>query len=193
MREGSVYPTVYITHEEFQRATLPKHWYRFVIIRDLRDTLISGYFSIKNSHPAIGPIPEWRQKLKTMSKNEGILWVLENWLPDSAAIQASWVKAGERLIKYEDLLLNDVDVLSKIIIDEAHYPISRAELETIIRENRFVSMSGGRQRGEEDLNMHERKGIAGDWKNHFTPEIRQIFAEQYGDLLIKTKYEQDEN
>ena len=190
---GSVYPTVYVTKDEFLQATLPEKWHRFIIIRDLRDTLVSGYFSIKNSHPPVGPIPQWRQELSSMSQEEGLLWVFENWLPASAAIQASWVKENEPIIKYEDLLANDIDILTKIIIDDAHYPISKTELERIIIAHRFESMSGGRQRGEEDLNAHERKGIAGDWKTHFTPKMRRVFAEQYGALLIKTKYEQNEN
>ena len=189
---GGVYPTVYITKDEFSQAALPKKWHRFVVIRDLRDTLVSGYFSIKNSHPPVGPIPQWRQELSSMSQEEGLLWVFENWLPASATIQASWVKANEPFIKYEDLLVNDVDILTKIIIDDAHYPISKVKLEQIITAHRFESMSGGRQRGEEDLNAHERKGIAGDWRNYFSPKLNKLFMEHYGNLLVKLQYERNE-
>src|SRR4051794_4521850 len=38
---GKLYPTLYVTKEEFDSVELPKRWRRFVVIRDLRDTLIS--------------------------------------------------------------------------------------------------------------------------------------------------------
>jgi len=36
-------------------------------------------------------------------------------------------------------------------------------------------ISGGRKPGQEDLNSHFRKGIAGDWRDQFTPRIKAIF------------------
>src|SRR5438132_1635162 len=51
LQAGKIYPTVYVTKQQFDSVKLPADWRRFVIIRDLRDTLISGYFSIKVSHP----------------------------------------------------------------------------------------------------------------------------------------------
>src|SRR5437016_8561927 len=57
VRQGKVYPTVYVTREEWDTATLPQQWRRFVVIRDLRDALVSGYFSIKVSHPQFQSAP----------------------------------------------------------------------------------------------------------------------------------------
>jgi hypothetical protein len=71
--------------------------------------------------------------------------------------------------------------------------ISEKQLEKIVRANDFSVKSGGRKPGEEDLNSHFRKGIAGDWKNHFNQQHIDYFKEQYGDLLIKLGYEQDKN
>src|SRR5262245_49094046 len=51
--QGSVYPTVYVTREQFESVKLPRHWKRFVVIRDLRDTLVSAYFSFKHSHALV--------------------------------------------------------------------------------------------------------------------------------------------
>ena len=36
-----------------------------------------------------------------------------------------------------------------------------------------------------------RKGIVGDWKNHFTPASRAMFDEFAGEQLIKLGYETD--
>ncbi len=48
----------------------------------------------------------------------------------------------------------------------------------------------GRKKGEENTNSHLRKGVAGDWVNYFSPELKQIFNEKQGDLLIKYGYEE---
>jgi len=71
--------------------------------------------------------------------------------------------------------------------------ISEEHLAKIIQANAFSVKSGGRNPGEEDLNSHFRKGIAGDWKNHFNQQHIDYFKEQYGDLLIKLGYEKDKN
>lgn len=38
-----------------------------------------------------------------------------------------------------------------------------------------------------------RKGMIGDWKNHFTDDHKQAFKEQAGDQLIELGYERDDN
>ncbi len=55
--------------------------------------------------------------------------------------------------------------------------------------NRFAKKARGRKPGEEDVTSHYRKGVSGDWINHFTEEHKQHFKDRYGDLLIKLKYE----
>jgi hypothetical protein len=49
----------------------------------------------------------------------------------------------------------------------------------------------GRERGEEDRKRFYRKGIAGDWKNHFGNEDKRVFKEIAGDMLIRLGYESD--
>ena len=48
MGAGRIYPTLYITREQFE--SVPPPLAGFVVIRDLRDTLVSLYFSLKHSH-----------------------------------------------------------------------------------------------------------------------------------------------
>jgi hypothetical protein len=61
----------------------------------------------------------------------------------------------------------------------------------IVFDNRFEKLSGGRKKGEGDAKSHFRKGVAGDWRNHFTPKLERIFKERYGELLVKLGYESD--
>ncbi len=59
----------------------------------------------------------------------------------------------------------------------------------IIYKNDFSRKSGGRKTGEENLKNHYRKGMPGDWKNHFGEEHTRLFKENYNDVLIKLEYE----
>ncbi len=60
-------------------------------------------------------------------------------------------------------------------------------------ENRFSRKAGGREKGTEDVTSHYRKGVAGDWLNHFTPEHVEYFNRRYFSLLFKYGYEADTN
>jgi hypothetical protein len=57
--------------------------------------------------------------------------------------------------------------------------------------SRFERMTQGRARGTEDIGAHERKGVAGDWQNHFTKRVKHAFKNRYGALLVATGYERD--
>jgi Sulfotransferase family len=49
----------------------------------------------------------------------------------------------------------------------------------------------GRESGNEDRKRFYRKGVAGDWKNHFTDEDKRAFKALAGDMLIRLGYEKD--
>jgi hypothetical protein len=47
------------------------------------------------------------------------------------------------------------------------------------------------ERTQENRSSYLRKGIAGDWRNHFTPLASEAFATACGDMLIAAGYEND--
>lgn len=191
---GKVYPAVYVTKTQFDRTHCPPDTRRFVLIRDLRDTLVSGYFSMKMSHPIIGnDISSLRTRLQQLGQEEGLLYMLKNWLPPCAGIQASWIEAKEPLIRYEDLLEQDVEILESVLLDRCGLSIAREHFRNIVMANRFKNLTGGRERGDEERSAHERKGIAGDWRNYFTASLTAAFKIQYGGLLVAAGYERDLN
>jgi hypothetical protein len=190
---GKIYPTIYLPRGLFYKKSLPSKSRHFVMLRDLRDILVSAFFSITGSHPELGNVRSVRRKLSRMSREDGLLWTLYRWLPWNAVIFESWVKSGEPWIKYEDLLANDVDLLEEVLIDRCELDVNREALRQAIINCRFVNLSGGRSPGAEDVDMHYRKGIAGDWQNHFTAKIKKVFKREYGRLLIDAGYETDMN
>lgn len=182
--EGAIYPTVYVTKEKFHSVALPKNYRKFIVIRDLRDTLVSGYFSIRYSHPVDDArLVRWRNLLNSMTIEDGLMLLIDEWLPASAKIQQSWLASGEKIIHYEDLLNDAFGILEEILIRHCEMGASVDELRQVVSRNQFENLTGGRVRGDENVSAHERKGISGDWRNHFTPKVRDRFNHLYGDLL----------
>lgn len=188
---GKIYPTLYLSQREFTKAKLPNKWQRLIIIRDLRDTLISLYFSLKVSHPLYDPFHfALRNKLNKINNLENeIIYLMNMSLHRIANFQYSWLLTNEPLIRYEDLLSHDVEILTPIISNYASIPEKR--IEEIIITNRFESMTNGRKRGQVDIKSHERKAKSGDWANYFNERIKLVFKKKFGDLLIKTGYEKN--
>jgi lipopolysaccharide transport system ATP-binding protein len=148
---------------------------------------------MKGSHPLISAgTVRARSLLSRADKGEALLGIL-HVLNASAQIQRSWLAAGEPLVRYEDLLAHPLEELHRALVALGGQNVSEADLQAAIEANRFEKLSGGRPNGVEDPASHYRKGVAGDWKNHFTPRVTARFKERFGDLLIATGYERDLN
>lgn len=61
----------------------------------------------------------------------------------------------------------------------------------ILYDLRFEVMTGGRKRGEENVNHHYRSGIPGDWKNYLSDRHKNYFKERYGKFFIERGYEKN--
>ncbi len=189
---GGIYPTVYVTKRMFDRTKKPENARHFVVLRDLRDTAVSAYFSLKLSHPAMGSAEKIRCKLNSRDLEDGLLWILKNWLPINAKICSSWVESDEHWIRYEDLLLNDSLILEEVLLKKCLFDVEVETFRQAVSSCRFESLSQGRKRGDEDASSHVRKGIAGDWRNYFTPKVKKFFKQRYGDLLVQSGYEKND-
>jgi lipopolysaccharide transport system ATP-binding protein len=218
--QGMVYPTVYLPKEEFynrlqgfqinlwgfklkalilERISLyPVKQFapirKFVVIRDLRDTLISLYYSLKHSHEIIRKEQaESRRRLLCLDQEEALIMMIGSNLKRAATIQKSWIRSNQNylLVRYEDLISDEFKYFSKII-KYCGIKISEERLAEIVSGNSFKTITG-RQPGDEDIHAHQRKGISGDWQNYFNPRIKKEFKKLYGDVLISTGYEKDYN
>jgi lipopolysaccharide transport system ATP-binding protein len=189
---GKVYPTVYVTREQFESVKLPRQSRWFVVIRDLRDTLVSGYFSIKHSH-AMEEADDLalRARLHELDFEGGLLHLIDCWLPDRAAVQRSWAAGPDDVLKYEDMLGRDTEILERVLLGHCRLGVAPERLREAVIANRFEARAG-RKRGQEDVGSHERKGVAGDWKNHFSDRVARAFRNRFGELLVATGYEKND-
>jgi lipopolysaccharide transport system ATP-binding protein len=109
-----------------------------------------------------------------------------------AKLQSSWVQGNDRLLlRYEDLVADEYGVIPRML-DYCEVEVAANELQRVIQHNSFEAKTG-RKPGEEDMMSHHRKGIVGDWRNHFTDRVKEEFKARFGDVLIATGYEKNLN
>jgi lipopolysaccharide transport system ATP-binding protein len=188
---NKIYPTVYLTKQEFDAVPGAATCRKIVVIRDLRDTLVSAYFSFAASHRIAerGEIAR-RAFFASVTQEEGLLYLIDDWLAGRAQMQISWLEAGERVLRYEELLQRDVEILEAVLLDELELGVPRDRFREAVIANRFEQVAG-RPLGAEDRGAHLRTGAAGDWRNHFTDRVKDAFKTRYGGVLVASGYEQD--
>lgn len=104
----------------------------------------------------------------------------------------SWKSKSRQVvfIKYEDLLQDVCEHFSMVIEEITGRIPEPEEINATVKRFSFQNQSG-REPGNESQSSFMRKGIHGDWKNHFSKEACQIFDFFAGDLLIELGYEDD--
>ncbi|GAB4364731.1 MAG: hypothetical protein Kow00114_21570 [Kiloniellaceae bacterium] len=91
-------------------------------------------------------------------------------------------------IRYESLLDDAQGEMTKLF-QWFGCDASEATVAKVVDQNAFTVASGGRRPGEADPRSFVRKGIAGDWKNHFDEECNKLYCETAGKALTAAGYE----
>ncbi|WP_422367996.1 sulfotransferase family protein [Pelagibius sp.] len=91
-------------------------------------------------------------------------------------------------LRYENML-TDTGREMTALFDWLGCDVSDATIAEVVRRNSFQTLSGGREPGETDARSFLRKGIAGDWKNHFDEECDALYREVAGEALAAAGYE----
>ena len=93
-------------------------------------------------------------------------------------------------VRYEDLRNNTTVELQRVVEELSGIKLDSSKAESVVKKFSFERQSN-RKPGEEQINSFMRKGIIGDWQNHFSVEIRELFDQYAGDALIKLGYERN--
>lgn len=190
---GKIVSPLYVPHEGFADITKPEPWRAFFVTRDPRDIVVSWYFSSKSSHPTNSSrgMQQAREHLAMLDEERGLSESIER-LARYGLFDAlgSWVDAAEpemMVVRYEDLIGEDRDRWWKRLFGHCDVQISDADREALLARYSFQVLSG-RRPGQEDTGSKLRKGVAGDWRNHFTPGVEAAFAATTGDLVRRLGY-----
>jgi hypothetical protein len=174
------------THADLY-PTLPSICRVITVHRDLRDMCVSATHHLSSLPTKYGGFSEevkqlpFDLRLQHALNNEYNLGRAEYW----------WGLKGAMRIMYEDILANPhatLDAVGSYI----GYTGGKAELDPIVSSHDFKFLSN-RNPGDEDTGSFLRKGIAGDWRNGFTPsnveEFKFYQGGRWNRLLVSMGYE----
>lgn len=177
-----------------------------VVFRDGRDCMVSWYFHTLFQNDKNSPIlvEKTRKDLgfkdvEDISDNlsKFIEYVFEkdksSFSPYKftwAQFVRDWVKRSCLTIKYEDMVVDGVTEISRVLTGLGRADIPHSMIEEVIEKLSFANQTE-RKPGEEDKGSFLRKGQPGDWRNKFNLVAAEVFDHYAGKELIQLGYEKD--
>lgn len=188
------------------------------VLRDGRDAMVSEFFSMISGHAAMRArierfgrtsmlerrlLTRWGRDARLLRRLESALdldarrglfarFVEENLTrPWSEVVADSWqehvrkwLERDVTIVRYEQALADPAATFGAAV------DVDDERLRAAIERHDFERISG-RPPGDEERTSFWRKGVAGDWRNHFDRESREIFDALAGETLIAAGYESD--
>lgn len=185
---------LYIDYENYRRIPKPETARGFFVMRDPRDITVSWYFSTKHSHPKMGQVDKNRERLNALSQAEGMAHAIET-LTARGLYDAlgSWSAvppddAEVIVLRYEDMIGPEQVALFERLFRHCDIRIPERTFRQLLADYSFKALSGGRKQGQEAVESHYRKGVAGDWKECFDDALVSRFKAATGDLVEALGY-----
>jgi hypothetical protein len=174
-----------------------------VVWRDGRDVMVSWYYQCLFTHQRGNDhlvdavraelqfqdyddiranLPAFIEYSFTHQKHPAFSWTdfWHRWYPRHDVVH----------VRYEDLLANTAGELGRVYAELTGRSLSVERAAEIAEKFSFAQQTG-RKPGDEDKTSFLRKGIAGDWRNHFSEEARITFDRYAGAELVASGYERD--
>jgi Sulfotransferase domain len=186
---------------------LPKPWYRraVVVTRDPRDMYVSTYYHEtqyrrREKHILIS---RYFQHDPSRPLREDFAAYLEAKLSHHTHppfmlhefVRAWKARPGAVWMRYEDCLANGEAELARMV-QALGLPFDPERVRQAVEANSFqnATRARGKERkpGEADAGSFERKGVAGDWKNHFDRRSCELLERYEGASLRALGYEPDD-
>jgi hypothetical protein len=184
-----------------------RYSFPIVLFRDPRDVFVSYYFHEKqdvkqNTRLAIKNFMEFSDSLDVKEDFANYLEVKLTKITDPyftyREFFESWYPRDDIcVVFYENFKKSPENELRKILLflDEK---IDDQKVREAIEYNSFENVTlrkygKSRKPGEEESSQFQRKGISGDWVNHFNNRAREIMDFHLGDVIIELGYEKRNN
>ncbi|MCB1069059.1 MAG: sulfotransferase domain-containing protein [Verrucomicrobia bacterium] len=188
---------LYIDYPSFAAIPKTEKHRTFFVTRDPRDIIVSWYFSIKHHHKPNPKIEAISRQLNEVPMAEGLI-ISMDFLAGDGLFESlrSWADAQSsdprvKIIRYEDLISANARAVFAELFAHLEIPMPAPVLHAVLHDYSFEALSDGRKPGTENLNSHARKGVAGDWKNHFDAALLSRFHEANPGLLEDLGYSND--
>ncbi len=177
------------------------------VVRDGRDIAVSMmHYALKNSKKNNQSFKYYKKRFPslflnvqdTLSGKELFKHFISDWLLNSAGTKYTWSEHVQQwafnknvvLVKYEDFNKNCFDTLEYVLKSIGVDKIDEELLHFTVKKFSFEKQTG-RKPGMVNEQDNKRKGIIGDWKNHFDKKTAELFHQHTGDLLLKLNYEKN--
>jgi len=150
------------------------------LVRDGRDVVVSKYYHDKDFCVNNGIFESF-----TMTFQE----FLEKTATEWSHYITAWSKQNVIQCRYEDLL-DDPSLVLKRVLTKFNLNVDNNKIHNAIQSNTKDKMHESLDKAFKH-NTFVRKGIAGDWRNHFSETDKSIFKKCAGESLMLLGYEQD--
>lgn len=198
IRLPALHPCIYHIHRFIPIESVRKR--TIYIMRDGRDTLVSYYFHIvrdqgKDKQRAERYIGRPLTFDNIRENLPDFIRYIQNHRYSSVDWRThieTWQRHRERyvVIRYEDMLADTAGEVSRGIEELTGKRPDAERVRSIVQQQDFRTVTK-RERGLQDNNEFMRKGINGDWRNHFSRAAAEKFNEYAGSLLFDLNYESD--
>lgn len=186
---------LYVGYDAYKTIPKPESYKTFYVLRDPRDTLVSWYYSARNSHVPIEPIPRLRSELQQLDFESGMMFMIDflcEW--QFFDCQRSWMERGiqdpqVRIFRYEQLA-GDEAGFARDLFNYLAIEMPETDFTELCDRHAFSRFAHGRKKGEEDQQSHYRAGRQGDWQIKFTDRIGAHFQASTGNLVDVLGYSQ---
>lgn len=175
----------HLTYEAIPKAKNNSTSCKYIYIaRNPKDAAVSSYKFIKSLGSSTGLSAPWEYYVKLFIEGKTM------WSQWNDHVLGWWEHRHDSnvlFLKYEDL---QKDLLSnvRIIADFLNKPLSDDLANLIAEQCTFKGMMKNMQsyllRGKEDGPKLLQKGVVGNWREHFTPELNERFEKE---VLAKLK------
>ena len=147
------------------------------MLRDPRDAAVSGWYLGQRTSPG-----QMKERFGDMPGY--FRYYLDIWVSETTTGLEFGAQHPDLYIevRYADLLDRAEAALQPVL----RFLGVDASLETAracMAGAAFQKLSRGRPSGTEDRSSHFRRGVVGDWANHFDAEMNDLFLAKAGDLM----------
>jgi hypothetical protein len=124
---------------------------------------------------------------------------IEDWVRRPYGCRDSWPEhvrswaldsTGVVVAGYEELRADTPGVLTRVLREVTGKEPDPRQVQVAVERFTFERQTG-RQAGSQDTSNAKRKGIVGDWRNHFSREAGEVFDRHCGEMLMRLGYERD--